>query len=850
MYIIKYTFEIIGGINLNNKLTYISLFSGGGVGCFAFKEVGFECIATNEYLERRLDIQKINKKCKYDSGYILGDITDPDITKKLFSQIDMYKKVEGIEDIDVVIATPPCQGMSVANHKKDNGDIYRNSLVVDAIKIVEKIRPKFFIFENVRSFLNTTCYEKEKRLKIKDSIKNNLSEHYIYHSEILNLKNYGSNSSRTRTIVIGVRKDISVNISPILLFPSYEKEKSLKDVIGHLPSLNKMGEIYDKDIFHNFKPYREDMRKWIENLDEGESAFDNKSIERIPHKIVDGEIVINKNKNGDKYKRQVWDKVGPCIHTRNDILSSQNTVHPKDDRVFSIRELMILMTVPKSFRWSEKEESLLNKLDKKEKDEFLKKNEMNIRQCIGESVPTKVMRKIAENIKREVETRNINKREINKIIKEKKLYDVSNLESYINTNHYKYKLYDIFRLVELANPNRTTNSAYYTDIKTLNEIYKELPDIEKDTVKILEPSVGSGNFIPFILKKYEGKNVILDICDINKNSLKICKLILSEKINLENVEVNYIHGDFLKTKFNQDYDLIIGNPPFTKLTKKLGSEEYKKKFEFTKADNLSSFFLKKALMLANYVVMIMPKYFLHNDSFSEIRDYVASFGLEKIIDFGEKGFEGVLIETISLFINTKSIKNNVKVKSITSKTEHNLLKSKIVDSAYPNWLIYRNDFFDRMVDKLELGIFTVFRDRQVTKKMLNKTAGIRIIKSRNIKQDGSSILDIKGYDEYIDEEKAKNLIVYEKYYNRDDVYLVPNMTYYPRMVRKPKECIVNGSVAILELKCDKVKIAEEDMMFIASDEYREFYSIARNRSTRSLNIDKNSVFYFGKIKGE
>ncbi len=45
-----------------NKLTYISLFSSAGVGCFGFKQNGFECIATNELIERRLNIQKINKK--------------------------------------------------------------------------------------------------------------------------------------------------------------------------------------------------------------------------------------------------------------------------------------------------------------------------------------------------------------------------------------------------------------------------------------------------------------------------------------------------------------------------------------------------------------------------------------------------------------------------------------------------------------------------------------------------------------------------------------------------------------------------------------------------------------------
>ena len=48
---------------IKNNLTYISLFSSAGVGCYGFKMEGFECIATNELIERRLNIQKINKKC-------------------------------------------------------------------------------------------------------------------------------------------------------------------------------------------------------------------------------------------------------------------------------------------------------------------------------------------------------------------------------------------------------------------------------------------------------------------------------------------------------------------------------------------------------------------------------------------------------------------------------------------------------------------------------------------------------------------------------------------------------------------------------------------------------------------
>lgn len=47
------------------KLTYVSLFSGAGIGCYGFKKEGFECIATCESIAKRLEIQKFNKKCEY-----------------------------------------------------------------------------------------------------------------------------------------------------------------------------------------------------------------------------------------------------------------------------------------------------------------------------------------------------------------------------------------------------------------------------------------------------------------------------------------------------------------------------------------------------------------------------------------------------------------------------------------------------------------------------------------------------------------------------------------------------------------------------------------------------------------
>ena len=70
---------------ISSQRTYISLFSSAGVGCYGFKMSGFNCIATNELLAPRLEVQKANHKCKYDSGYICGDITTDEVKQKLYT---------------------------------------------------------------------------------------------------------------------------------------------------------------------------------------------------------------------------------------------------------------------------------------------------------------------------------------------------------------------------------------------------------------------------------------------------------------------------------------------------------------------------------------------------------------------------------------------------------------------------------------------------------------------------------------------------------------------------------------------------------------------------------------------
>ncbi|MGL2916188.1 DNA cytosine methyltransferase [Helicobacter pylori] len=379
----------------NQTLTYISLFSGAGVGCYGLLEEGFECVATNEILEKRLNIQRINRKCKLDESYISGDIKKPETKEKILKQIGFYSKKFGNDRVDLVVATPPCQGMSVANHKKKNDEIKRNSLVVESVDLIKQIKPRFFILENVPSFYKTGCIDKnDNLLEIGSMIEQNLSGDYMIYDEVINFKNFGANSSRTRTLVIGVCKEFKDFTSALEFFPDFKQEKTLKKVIGSLKPL-AWGEYDSADFYHSFRTYPKHMQEWIKDLKEGQSAFENvqdaisdlaylcsnegsfesdylnpiqssyqvlmrknspklynhqatnhsqAALEKL--KLINkeqGKECLPKNLHGKQqfkstWGRLSWNKVSPTIDTRFDTPSNGTNSHPKLHRSITPRE--------------------------------------------------------------------------------------------------------------------------------------------------------------------------------------------------------------------------------------------------------------------------------------------------------------------------------------------------------------------------------------------------------------------------------------------------------------------------------------------------------------------------------
>jgi len=511
--------NFVGKFRLMKK-TYISLFSCAGVGCYGFKMAGFDCVASNELLEPRIDVQRVNHKCKYESGYICGDATKEETHQRIYDEIEMWREKEGLEQVDVVFATPPCQGMSTANYKKTDHEQIRNSLVVEAIKLIKGIHPKVFVFENVRAFMKSTCTDLSgKDMSIRESIFKNLSEDYNIYWKVINFKDYGVPSSRPRTIVIGTSKELK-HTTPLQLFPTRQNEIPLRDSIGGFPRLAYC-EKDEKDPFHFARPFPEYMLDWIKDLKEGETAFDNPD-ETKPYQLdKDGNKIINKGAYmGNKYRRLIWDRPGACIATRSDIMSSQDTIHPCDNRVLSIRELMTLMTIPNSFQWTDHD----SELTVENSDEYLKDNEGNIRRCIGEAVPTQIGRDIAEKISL-----------------------ILDYEDFVNsgegdgTSNFFIDAHKVF--------GEILPSAAF------NEINKQKEDVENVSVKV----IGIRDFLTFIpqlISYYSHINSItIDVFNLtSEDEVKFLSILGEMKIG-SNVSINIPE----KTAEFESYNLIVEN---------------------------------------------------------------------------------------------------------------------------------------------------------------------------------------------------------------------------------------------------------------------------------------------------
>ena len=346
------------------KINALSLFASSGIGEFYLDDININVKVANELLENRADIyQKLYPK----SNMICGDITDSKIYKKI---IKAAKK----EKCNLVIATPPCQGMSVAG-KMDKNDS-RNTLIISAIDSILDLNADFALIENVVGMLKFVIKVGNKWIKITDYILSKLDNNYNISFNIVNVADYGTPQSRKRAIILISKRNLKINWE----IPDKEKHITVEEAIGHLPSLESEEK---SDIkYHYAKKHKADHILWMKNTATGQTALNNKKyFPNINGRKIKGFLTT--------YKRIRWDAPSPTITMCNGAVSSQNNVHPgrknkdgtySDARVLTLLELFLLMGLPSDPGFPEEA------------------TETQIRHVLGEAVPPILLKKILSQI--------------------------------------------------------------------------------------------------------------------------------------------------------------------------------------------------------------------------------------------------------------------------------------------------------------------------------------------------------------------------------------------------------------------------------------------------------------------
>lgn len=130
-------------------------------------------------------------------------------------------------DVDLIMHGSPCQDFSVAGKGKggDKGSGTRSSLMYETLRIVEKLEPKYVIWENVKNLLS------KKHIHNWEAYCNKMNElGYNNWCKVMNSKNYGVPQNRERVFTVSIRKDV---YDKEFVFPeATELSTNLKDIIS------------------------------------------------------------------------------------------------------------------------------------------------------------------------------------------------------------------------------------------------------------------------------------------------------------------------------------------------------------------------------------------------------------------------------------------------------------------------------------------------------------------------------------------------------------------------------------------------------------------------------------------
>lgn len=330
------------------KYNCVELFAGsGGLGT-GFINAGFNIISANDIWEPAGKTYVANHP---NVKYIVKDIAQ--LTGDELLEGTGYSK----NDVDVIIGGPPCQGFSTLG--KRFIDDPRNKLFKEYVRIVNEIKPKFFVMENVSGILSM-----EDGKVLKNILKSFNDIGYKLKFKLLNAAEYGVPQQRERTIFIGTRTNIDIKYPEkthsLTNNKSLKKALTLWDAIGDLPQSDEE-EItnytceptneYQKKIRNgatkilNHKPttHNTKAKNMMKYIPMGKSVWDVK--DSIPKEY------IPTSGYGNTYARLNANEPGMTITRNFSCISSSRCIHPYLNRGLTAREAARVQSYPDDYKF-------------------------------------------------------------------------------------------------------------------------------------------------------------------------------------------------------------------------------------------------------------------------------------------------------------------------------------------------------------------------------------------------------------------------------------------------------------------------------------------------------------------
>lgn len=359
------------------KFTFFDLFAGCGGLSLGLERAGFTPLLVNELNPDAMSTYLLNRRdeypwlCDNNVSNVKDLVLDDKLLKKFRNSIKNDFNIDIFNgELDLICGGPPCQGFSGIGIRRsysvEKKQLPSNYLYQDMAFLINRIRPKIFLFENVRGLLSARWTDDGEKGEIFRDVLKTFRDIGAYHIryKLVHAKDYGVPQNRPRILIVGLRKDIFPE--PTVKSDDAVLAGFLPKPIGGYPTIEELlSDLVDSGYVRGSitKTYprapQNDIQKRLRTRRDGsvfaagdvvsEMEYSNHSdyiVEKFSEMIRNGGEIPERfrtKKFAQKVLPRAWGKDGPTITACS---APDDYVHFCQPRSLTVREWARLQTFP------------------------------------------------------------------------------------------------------------------------------------------------------------------------------------------------------------------------------------------------------------------------------------------------------------------------------------------------------------------------------------------------------------------------------------------------------------------------------------------------------------------------